>query len=215
MSSAAAQIERNEERLIDRVCAGDTQLFYELVQPYERSLFACARGILRNNEDAEDAVQEAMVKALKNIRSFRREAKFSTWLVQITMNEAKMRLRKERRSIYESTDEPRADREGSYTPKDYADWREIPSEALERKELREALNRALESLSPAYRDVFLLRDAQKLSITETAQVLGIGEGNVKTRLLRARLQMRDALAPGIDGAWSLGEKGWKKVRPWL
>lgn len=214
MASAASQLERNEELLLDRVCAGETQLFYDLVQPYERTLFACARGVLKNDADAEDAVQEAMVKALKGIQSFRREAKLSTWLVQITLNEAKMRLRKERRHLYESTDEPAFEEEGRYVPKDYADWREIPSESLERTELRAALNRALESLSPAYREVFLLRDVQKFSISETAQVLGIGEGNVKTRLLRARLQMRDALAPGIDGAWSLGEKGWKKVRPW-
>ena len=94
--------------------------------------------------------------------------------------------------------------EGDYIPKDFADWREIPSEALGQRELREALTKALESLPEKYRTVLILRDVQHLSINETAKVLGLTEANVKTRLSRARLQMRDALAPGFDGAWSRG-----------
>jgi RNA polymerase sigma-70 factor (ECF subfamily) len=90
--------------------------------------------------------------------------------------------------------------DGEYIPKDFADWREIPSEALERKELRHALASALNSLPVKYRTVMILRDVQQLSIAETAQVLGISEANVKTRLSRARLQMRDALAPGFVAA---------------
>ena len=125
-----------------------------------------------------------------------------------------MRLRKGRKHLYESTDEPLSDDSGDYLPKDFADWREIPSEALQRKELREALQRAMQSLKPMYREVFVLRDVQNLNIDETAKILGISEASVKTRLLRARLQMRDALAPGYDGEWSLGETSWKKVRPW-
>ena len=93
-------------------------------------------------------------------------------------------------------------------------WREIPSEALEREQLKQALAKALASLGEKYREVFVLRDVQQLSIAETAKILGITEASVKTRLLRARLMMRDVLAPGFDGAWSAGEKGWKKVRPW-
>ena len=102
--------------------------------------------------------------------------------------------------------------EGDYLPKDFADWREIPSEALEQRELREALTKALESLPEKYRTVLILRDVQHLSINETAQALGLTEANVKTRLSRARLQMRDALAPALDGAWSRG-RSHERVQP--
>jgi RNA polymerase sigma-70 factor, ECF subfamily len=203
-----------EIALIERICKGEKELFYELIQPYERAVFVAARSVLDNEADAEEIAQEAVLKALKNLSGFRRESKFSTWLIQITINEARMRLRKDRRNLYESTDEGSMDSDGEYRPKDYADWREIPSESLQRKELQIALNKAISSLSPKYREVFLMRDVQKLSITETAQALQITEASVKTRLLRARLQMRDALAPGIDGAWSVAEGNWKKVRPW-
>ena len=108
-----------------------------------------------------------------------------------------MRFRKDRSHLYESIDEQKSDEEGDYCPKDFADWRDIPSEELQRKELRDALKRALASLDPKYREVLVLRDVQHMSIIETAKVLGITEASVKTRLLRARLQMRDALAPGI------------------
>jgi len=98
-------------------------------------------------------------------------------------------------------------------PKDLADWREIPSEELQRKELRDALRRAMAALAPKYREVLIMRDVQHVSIAETARILGISEANVKTRLLRARLQMREALAPGIDGSWVTGRDEYKKVRP--
>jgi len=111
-------------------------------------------------------------------------------------------------------DEPNSAEDGEYFPKDYADWREVPSEALQRKELRDALKRALAELPPKYREVLVLRDIQHMSIEETAQALGISAGNVKTRLLRARLQMRDALAPGFDGSWITGKQEYEKVRPW-
>jgi RNA polymerase sigma-70 factor (ECF subfamily) len=149
--------------------------------------------------------QEAVLKAFKYLSNFRHESKFSTWLIQITINEAKMKLRKDRRHLYESLDEDISNDEGDYIPKDFADWRQIPSEALQQKELRKALAAAMSSLPPKYRTVFILRDVQHLSISETAQTLGISEGAVKTRLTRARLQMRDALAPGVDGTWNRGE----------
>jgi RNA polymerase sigma-70 factor, ECF subfamily len=203
-----------EAALVQRVCAGDKDAFYELVQPCERAIFAAAMAILKNPADAEEASQEAVLKALANLHKFRCESKFSTWLIQITINEARLKGRKGRKHLYESMDEPITDESGDYFPKDYADWREIPSEALERKELREALQRALDSLPQKYREVLFLRDVQHLSIEETAQVLGLGVGNVKTRLLRARLQMRDALAPGFDGSWSMGKAQYQKVRAW-
>ena len=203
-----------EALLIQRICAGEKDLFYELVRPYERAVFAAARSVLSNESDAEEVAQESILKAFAALSSFRAESKFSTWLIQITINEARMRYRKDRAHLYESIDNQQTDDEGDYFPKDYADWREIPSEALQRKELREALMRGIEALDTKYREVFILRDVQDLSIADTAKALGISEANVKTRLLRARLMMRDVLAPGFDGAWSNGEKGWKKVRPW-
>jgi len=186
-----------ELALITRVQAGEADAFYELVRPYERAVFLSALSLTRNDADAEEVAQEAMLKAFKNIRGFRREAKFSTWLIQIAINEAKMKIRKNRRHLYESIEESQVSDDGDYMPKDFADWREIPSEALERKELRDALALALNSLPEKYRTVMMLRDVQQLSIAETAQILGISEANVKTRLSRARLQMRDALASGL------------------
>jgi RNA polymerase sigma-70 factor, ECF subfamily len=208
-----AQLDVSERELIRRVCDGDQEAFYALVRPHERSIYFAAKSVLENDADAEEAAQEAVLKAFTHIRDFRAESKFSTWLIQIAINEARMKLRKDHRSLYESLDEPRTGEEGDYWPSDYADWREIPSEALELKELRNALNKAMEGLPPKYRQVLICRDVQQLNIAETAQVLGISEVNVRQRLLRARLQMRDALAPGFDGAWTRG-RTYEKVRSW-
>jgi RNA polymerase sigma-70 factor (ECF subfamily) len=191
-----------EQALIQRIKTGDSDAFYELVRPYERAVFLSALSLVKNDADAEEVAQEAVLKAFKGLSRFRQEAKFSTWLIQIAINEAKMKLRKDRRHLYESLEEGQQTDDGDYMPRDFADWREIPSEALEQKELRDALVKALDSLPEKYRTVLILRDVQHLSIIETAQALGISEANVKTRLCRARLQMRDALAPGIGGPWN-------------
>jgi RNA polymerase sigma-70 factor, ECF subfamily len=191
-----------ELALIRRVQEGDSNAFYDLVRGYERALFFAALGVVKNDADAEDVAQEAVLKAFKGISHFRGESKFSTWLIQIAINEAKMKLRKDRRYLYESIDEGQLGEDRDYIPRDFADWREIPSESLERKEVRHALTKALNSLGEKYRTVLVLRDVQELSIAETAQVLGISEANVKTRLSRARLQLRDALAPGLDPSWT-------------
>ena len=213
-SSMRAQFQGDaaESGLIRRVHEGNADAFCELVRPYERAVFLAALAIVKNDADAEEVAQEAVLKAFKGLSRFRQEAKFSTWLIQITINEAKMKLRKDRRHLYESIDEGQHNDEGDYVPKDFADWREIPSEALEQRELRDALTKALESLPEKYRTVLILRDVQHLSINETAKALGLSEANVKTRLSRARLQMRDALAPGFDGAWSRG-RSYERVLP--
>jgi RNA polymerase sigma-70 factor (ECF subfamily) len=202
----------SEQELISRIKAGEKQLFYSLIQPYERGLYLTAFSILQNEADAEDAAQEAVLKALSHLDQFRGEAKFSTWLIQICINEAKMRLRRDKKERYESIDSGEETEEGDYVPMDVADWREIPSDALAHKELKEALARALASLKPKYREVFVLRDVQGLNIAEAAEVLGITQATVKMRLMRARLQMRDALAPGYDGSWTRGEKHYRPVR---
>jgi RNA polymerase sigma-70 factor, ECF subfamily len=214
MSAPKPHLEVSEAELIRRVCQGDKEAFYGLVRPCEKAVYVAAVSILNNPADAEEVAQEAVLKAFSRLTQFRGEAKFSTWLIQITINEARLKLRKDRRHLYESVDEQRTDEEGEYCPKDFADWREVPSEALQRKELREALKRGIAALSPKYREVLILRDVQHLSTEETARVLGITEGSVKTRLLRARLQMRDALAPGVDGSWSTGKAEYQKTRPW-
>jgi len=202
-----------EQALIAEVQRGQNALFYELVRPYERRVYAAAMAILRNETDAEDVAQEAMLKALANIRQFRAEARFSTWLIQITVNEALMRRRRERTGMMEAIDDRRDD-EGEYTPRDFADWREIPSEALERKEIRQRLAEALASLDRKYREVFVLRDVEQLNIQETAEALGISVASVKTRLLRARLMLRDLLAGGWEQGWFSRLPFEKGTKPW-
>lgn len=214
MGATTPHFEPTEAELIQRARQGDKEAFYNLVRPCERAVYTAAISILKNPEDAEEVAQEAVLKALSHLADFRGEAKFSTWLIQITINEALLKLRKDRRHLYESVDEPRTDEDGEFFPKDFADWHEVPSETLQRMELREALKRAIASLSLKYREVLILRDVQQLRIEEVSQILGITAGSVKTRLLRARLQMREALAPGIDGSWSMGKPEYQKVRPW-
>jgi RNA polymerase sigma-70 factor, ECF subfamily len=206
-----------EQDLIASVQRGQHELFYELVRPYERRVYAAALAILRNEHDAEDAAQEAMLKAFANIRQFRAEARFSTWLIQITVNEALMRRRRQRTVVIESMDDrPDGGRnqESEYVPRDFADWREIPSEALERKEVRQHLTQALATLDPKYREVFVLRDVEHLNIQETAEALGITVASVKTRLLRARLMLRDLLAAGWEQGWFSRLPFEKGNKPW-
>jgi RNA polymerase sigma-70 factor (ECF subfamily) len=215
LAGTQPRVNSSEAGLIQRILGGENEAFCELMRPYEGAVFITARAILYNDGDAEDAAQEAVLKAFINLPKFRGDSKFSTWLIRIATNEALMKLRKERRQkLNDSLDEQRKNEDGDYIPRDFADWREIPSEAVQTKELRQALSRALGSLTPKHREVFVLRDVQHFTIAETAQLLGIRESAVKARLMRARLQMRDALAPGIDGSWSTGRSEYKRVRPW-
>jgi RNA polymerase sigma-70 factor, ECF subfamily len=218
MSAEAAPLENparktNEEMLIRRIRTGEHELFYELIRPYERRVYAAAFAIVRNEADAEDVAQEAMLKAFKHLAQFRSEARFSTWLIQITVNEARMRKRKERSNMMEPITDHQ-DEEGNYTPRDFADWREIPSETLERTEVRQKLAEALVELGQKYREVFVLRDMQQLSIDQTAKMLNISAAAVKTRLLRARLMLRDLLSPGLGGSWSSRLSFAKGNKPW-
>jgi len=210
---SADPVELREQELIRRVQAGEKQLFYELVKPYERRIYSAAFAILRNEAEAEDAAQEAVLKALTHVEQFRADARFSTWLTQIAVNEALMKRRKAHAEIMEPIGEREED-DGTYTPRDFADWREIPSEVLERKEIRQKLADALSALAEKYRKVFVLRDIQQLSIEETAEALGISRASVKTRLLRARLLLRDLLAPGLGGAFLSRLPFEKGNKPW-
>lgn len=210
---AADPAELREQELLRRVRAGEKKVFYELVRPFERRIYSAAFAILRNEADAEDAAQEAILKAFTHIGQFRGDARFSTWLTQITVNEALMRKRRNHSEVMEPIGEHQEE-DGSYTPRDFADWREIPSEALERKEVRQRLADAVAMLTQKYREVFVLRDIQHLSIEDTAEALGISRASVKTRLLRARLMLRDMLAPGFGGAWFARLPFEKGSKPW-
>jgi len=204
-----------EGALIDRILSGHKELFMDLIHPYQRTAYATVFSLLANKEDAEDVAQDALLKALARLSQFRKESTFGTWLIQIAINEARMRNRRQWRiPMLSLTDDKDKDDAKAYVPKDFEDWREIPSTALERTEVREALIKALGSLARHYREAFVLRDIQELSISETSAILGVSPGAVKSRLRRARLMLRDILAPGLA---QHGRLGWasKDVRkPW-
>jgi RNA polymerase sigma-70 factor, ECF subfamily len=213
MAMAQPQLRPNEAEIINRVCGGELEAFYELVHPYERMIYATAISVVKNPADAEEVAQEAVLKAFSNLCRFRAESKFSTWLLQITYNEARMKLKRARPHLYESIDGQRQNESGDFWPKDFADWRPIPSELLEQSEMQKAVQDAINALSPTYREVIILRDVQHLSMKEITGILGISGASVKSRLHRARLVLRDSLAPGIDGCWTKGQS-YRKVRPW-
>ena len=182
-----------EMEWIARILRGERDLFHELIRPYERTVFLTAVSVLRDSTEAEDAAQEAMIKAYRALASFRGDAKFSTWLTTITLNEARSRLRKSARVRVESLDDTGQDED--FTPFLVADWREIPSETLEREELAQQIQNAIEGLPPSYREVFLLRDKEEMSIEEIAQALDVTANLVKVRLFRARMMLQKQLAP--------------------
>ncbi len=182
-----------EMEWIARILRGERDLFHELIRPYERAVFLTAVSVLRDSTEAEDAAQEAMIKAYRGLGSFRGDAKFSTWLTTITLNEARSRLRKSARVRVESLDD--TGQEEDFTPFLVADWREIPSETLEREELAQQIQNAIEGLPPSYREVFLLRDKEEMSIEEIAQALEVTANLVKVRLFRARMMLQKQLAP--------------------
>jgi RNA polymerase sigma-70 factor (ECF subfamily) len=190
----------DEKKLVEEVLAGNVERFYELVRPCERLVYLAAQEILQNEADAEEVAQEAVLKSFRSLRLFRGESKFSTWLYRITVNEARMRLRK-RREV--SLDELMAEddaQETTYAPLQLADWREIPGQALEQRELQQQLATAVASLPDKYREVLILRDINGLSIAETAEALTLSLPNVKTRLLRARLMLRDSFVAKCSGS---------------
>jgi RNA polymerase sigma-70 factor, ECF subfamily len=186
---------RNEAQMIASILAGNTHEFHTLIQPYERSVYSMALSMLQNEADAEDAAQEAFLKAFRNLDKFRGESKFSTWLISITLNEARSRLRRTKTAKTESLDE--LTEGGHVSPALLRDWREIPSEALERQEVRLLLQDAITDLPTIYREVFVLRDMEDLSVNQSAEALGISVAAAKVRLHRARLMLQKRLAPEL------------------
>jgi RNA polymerase sigma-70 factor, ECF subfamily len=189
------EADTNEAGLIAQILAGEKELFHELIRPYERMVYLTLFSIVKNETEAEDGAQEAVISAFRHLASFRGDAKFSTWLTTIAINEGRKRLRKTKGAAENSIEEEEEGHEGDYTPAPLTDWREIPLEALERKELREALRTAVAELPVIYRQVFVLRDLEEQNIEETAQALGINPGAVKVRLHRARMMLQKRLVP--------------------
>ena len=193
--------------MIAAILGGDTEQFYALIGPYERSVYRMALSFMKNEADAEDVAQEAFLKAFRNLAHFRGQAKFSTWLISITLNEARGRLRRQGAVRMDSLDET-PEEGGQVSPALLRDWREVPSEALERKEIREMLKEAIDSLAPIYREVVLLRDVEEMSIEETATALTISTASVKVRLHRARMMLQRQLAPQLKSANPNPKRRW-------
>ena len=188
-----------EAECIRRILEGERQLFHELIRPCERAIYFLLLSLLRNEGEAEDAAQETVIKVYVNLRNFRGDSQFRTWVLSIARNEGLGRLRKQASRREDSLDAETDEQTGDYTPAILTSWREVPSEALERKELGALLRLAVEGLPEIYRNVVLLRDIEEMDVRETAAALGITEGAVKVRLHRARALLQRELAPRLKG----------------
>jgi RNA polymerase sigma-70 factor (ECF subfamily) len=182
----------DEAALVARAKAGDTAAFSDLVRHYDRRVFRMAKQITQNDDDTEDVLQETFLKAYTHLNDFQGNSKFYTWLVRIAVNEALMKLRKRRSDRTSPLDEP-IDTGEDEVVREIAVWEENPESQYSREEMHKILDDAVQSLKPAYRTVFILRDIEELSIEETAEVLNLSISAVKSRLLRARLQLREKL----------------------
>lgn len=191
MTQIAAQ-NTEENPLVERAQAGDASAFSQLVHQYERKIFRLAKHITQSQEDAEDVLQEAFLKAYEHLPEFQGQSKFYTWLVRIAVNESLMKLRKRRPGKLVSLDEE-IDTGEDKVAREIAVWDNSPEDRYSQEELRKILDDAIDALPPIFRTVFVLRDIDELSTEETAGILDISIPAVKSRLLRARLQLRDRL----------------------
>jgi RNA polymerase sigma-70 factor (ECF subfamily) len=182
----------DETPLVQRAKAGDTRAFTDLVNRYERKIFRLAKHITQSDEDAEDVLQETFLKAYSHLEEFHGNSKFYTWIVRIAVNEALMKLRRRKSDRTVSLDET-VDTGEETVVREIAVWDNNPEERYSREEIREILDKAIQSLRPGFRTVFLLRDVEELSTEETAEALDLSIPAVKSRLLRARLQLREKL----------------------
>ncbi len=203
-----------EPELIGRIVRGERHLFHDLVRPYERAVYVTTLAVLRNHADAEEAAQETFVKALTHLSRLEDRRKFKPWLMHIALNEARLKRRGQHAVLFEPIDDGVSDENGMFMPRDFADWRDIPSETLEKKEIRNLIATALHGLPPLYREVFVLRDIEQLSTAHCAETLGISEQAVKVRLHRARLQIREELAPIFRRSWFARLVSIKGRKPW-
>src|SRR5690349_14427198 len=183
----------DELKLVRAAKDGDVSAFEQLVKRYDRNVFRIANHITHSREDAEDVVQEAFLKAYSNLEKFQEQSKFYTWLVRIAVNEALMKLRKRRPERFVSLDED-VKTEDDSLPREVADWSPNPEQQYDQAELKDILGKTINGLPPSFRTVFVLRDVEGLSTEETADALELSIPAVKSRLLRARLQLRDRLS---------------------
>lgn len=197
-SIASTIVREDEGALVAAAKAGNAKAFEELVNRYEHKIFRLAQNITQNREDAEDVMQEAFLKSFSNLDRFQGNSRFYTWLVRIAVNEALMKLRK-RRPNQVSLDEPVETEEDSM-PREIEDWGPSPEQRYAQTQLQEILSGAIAELDPAFRIVFLLRDVEELSTEETAELLGLSVPAVKSRLLRARLRLRQRLSKSFKGS---------------
>lgn len=182
----------DEAPFVAQARKGDDRAFAELVKRYEAKIFRLAQHITQNREDAEDVLQETFLRAYEHLDQFQGNSKFYTWIVRIAVNQALMKLRRRRTDKSVSLDETIDTGEDTVT-REIAAWDEDPEQRFSREELGEILDSAIQTLAPSYRSVFLLRDVDDLSTEETAEALGLSVPAVKSRLLRARLQLREKL----------------------
>ena len=192
---------RDDATLVHASKSGDVAAFGELMKRYDRKLLRIALHLTRNREDAEDAVQEAFVKAFQHLGQFREDAKFSTWLIRIAWNESLLKLRKRRSTREVSIDEDFQSEEDNL-PIDIADWAPNPEELYRATELQEILHGTLQELGPGLRVVFVLRDIEGLSVEQTAEALDLSVAAVKSRSWRARLQLRNLLSKYFEAGRS-------------
>jgi RNA polymerase sigma-70 factor (ECF subfamily) len=187
-----SSVARDDEHLLVAAAKrGDVHAFEELVNRYEAKIFRLTMNITRNREDAEDAMQDAFLKSYAHLKDFQEDSRFYTWLVRIAANEALMRLRKRRPNQF-SLDEP-IEGDEDLMPRELEDWGPSPEQRFAQTEMHEILSEVIDKLEPDFRVVFVLRDVEELSTEETAKVLGISIPAVKSRLLRARLKLRQKL----------------------
>ena len=174
-------------------------MFHALIEPCERAIYFLLLSLLRNEAEAEDAAQDTAIKVYSNLKKFRGDSQFRTWVLSIARNEGLGRLRKAGSRREDSLDAETDEQTGDYTPAILTSWREVPSAALEQKELGALLRQAIDGLPEIYRNVVLLRDIEEMDVRETAAALGVSEGAVKVRLHRARALLQRSLAPRLKG----------------
>jgi RNA polymerase sigma-70 factor (ECF subfamily) len=190
--AVSSQASVDESILVEQAREGDTLAFSALVRRYEGKIFRLAMHVTQNREDAEDVLQETFMKAYEHLEQFKGDSKFYTWIVRIAVNQALMKLRRRRTDKSFSLDET-IDTGEDTVVREIATWEENPEQRFSREEIAQIMDSAIETLEPIYRSVFVLRDVEDLSTEETAEALGLSVPAVKSRLLRARLQLREKL----------------------
>jgi len=192
--------EIKSEISLEALRAGDREEFSRLVDTYSGPIYRLALKMLGIPADAEDVLQNTFLKAFQHLKEFEGRSSLSTWLYRIASNEALMLLRKHRPEITLSDSAPEDDDNSDYSPVQFTDWCCLPEEEFLSSESQAALDRAVQHLPETQRIVFILRDIEGLSIQETSRVLNLSETAVKTRLLRARLRLREDLST-YYGEW--------------